>query len=171
MVVLRATRKLRTSLPLSPGPVVPSDTALGDWYVNRFVVDRRPLLILLSSRSLLAVLMPARDVRTLPTRLPQVVAARLQRLGVAAPLIRAEVAAMNAVTIATTEDRSVMGTMVDFAKTIPFHLDVGAWDDTTLPFVEARLAETPCHAGGRYTETIWPGDDSRSLLLERWPAA
>jgi len=28
-----------------------SDTALGDWYVNRLIVDRQPLLLLVSAAS------------------------------------------------------------------------------------------------------------------------
>jgi len=171
MVVLRPTRKLFRSLPPWPSPVAVSDTALGDWYVNRLVVDRRPLLILLSARSLLAVLTLARDVQALPERLPRLVADRLGRLGVAERLIRAEVGAMTPVSIAPTDDRSVMGTLVDFAKVIPDCLEVGGWDETTLPFVEARLAETPCHAARRFEEVIFPERDAPTLLAKRWHAA
>jgi hypothetical protein len=171
MVVLRPTRKLFRSLPPSPSAVAVSDTALGDWYVNRLVVDRRPLLILLSTKSLLAALTLARDVQALPERLPRLIADRLGRLGVAERLIRAEVAAMTPVSIAPTDDRSVMGTLVDFAKVIPDYLEVGAWDETTLPFVEARLAKTPCHAARRFEEVIFPEDDAPTLLEQRWHAA
>jgi len=52
---------------------------------------------LLSSRSLLAVLTPARAVRTLPNRLPALIAGRLQRLGVAPQVIDAEIRAMTPV--------------------------------------------------------------------------
>ena len=171
MVVLRPTRKLLHSLPLTPGPLPASDTALGDWYVNRLVVDHRPLLLLLSSQSLLAVITPARDVRALAIHLPGMIAARLKRLGVPERLVAAEISAMAPVVVAKTEDRSVLGTMVDFAKVIPFHLEVGGWDDTTLPFVELRLGETPCRLARRFNEVIFPGEDSLKRLLARWPAA
>jgi hypothetical protein len=55
MVVLRRTQKLATALPLTGTSVTQSDTALGDWYVNRLVVDRRPLLLLISARALLPI--------------------------------------------------------------------------------------------------------------------
>ena len=171
MVVLRATRKLLRYLPPSPQPAAASDTALGDWYVNRLVVDRRPLLILVSAKSLLALLMPARDVRTLPDRLADLVASRLRRLGVPERLVSAEMAAMSPVTIAPTLDRSVMGTLVDFAKVVPYHLEIGGWDDTTLPFLEGRLAETPCHAARRFNEVIFPEEDAPRLLAARWHTA
>ena len=147
-----------------------SDTALGDWYVNRLVIDRKPLLILLSSRSLLPILMPARDVRALPGRLPELVADRLKRLRIASRLIVAETAAMAPVNIARTADRSVLGIMVDFAKSIPYCLQNCGWNETTLPFVESRLAETPCYATRRFEEVIFPERRAPELLAARWHA-
>jgi hypothetical protein len=171
MVVLRRTQKLARSLPASRSTPLPSDTALGDWYVNRLSIDRRPLLLLVSSRGLLSVLIPARKVATLPERLPEVVDSRLRRLGIPQSVVQAEVAAMESVTVAATEDRSVVGIMVDFAKSIPYYLDAGAWDDSSLPFVEARLAETPCHASRRFEEVVFPKRKASELLCARWVPA
>jgi hypothetical protein len=171
MVVLRATKKLLSKLLTARGVAAASDTALGDWYVNRLVVDRQPLLLLVSSSSLLSILTPARDVRTLPERLPTLVATRLRGLGIARALIDAEIAAMDPVVVAGTEDRSVLGSMVDFAKAIPVYLPVGEWDLTTLQLVEARLAETPCRVSGRFEATIFPMRATPDLLAARWHAA
>jgi hypothetical protein len=168
MVILRATHKLRRALPLSRNVAGESTTALGDWYVNRMVVDRRALLILVSSKSLLSILTPARGAATLPSRLPELVGARLRRHGVAPELIEAEVTAMSPVVVAATVDRSVVGFMVDFAFTIPYHLNRGAWDETTLPFIEASLARTPCHSSRRLSEVIWPDRKARELLTAHW---
>ena len=170
MVVLRATQKVLRALPQSTRTVGASDTALCDWYVNRLVVDRQPLLILVSSCSLLSLLNPARDVRALPDRLSALVAARLYRLGIAQPLIDAEVAAMDTVAVAKTLDRSVVGTMVDFALMIPSYLRIDGWDETTLPLVEARLAATPCRASGRAEAVTFPEQAVPRLLAQRWPA-
>lgn len=170
MVVLRPTQKLQHLLPTSNMVEAVSDTALGDWYVNRFVVDRRPLLLLLSSRGLLPIVIPARDVRALPKYLPALVAGRLQRLEVAPGLIAAELAAMAPVQIAKTLDRSVLGVMVDFAKVIPFHLEIDGWDETTLPEIEFRLAQTPCYSSKRSDAVIWPEKDAPDLLAARWHA-
>jgi hypothetical protein len=52
MVVLRPTQKLQRALPVTAAKDVESDTALGDWYLNRLVVDRRPLLLLVSRKGL-----------------------------------------------------------------------------------------------------------------------
>ena len=168
MVILRPTGKLHRSITPAEEPVSPSTTALGDWYVGPLKVDYQPLLLLLSSASLLAIVTPARHVSTLADRLPELVAGRLHRLQVPGSLIEAETAAMTPVHVARTRDRSVLGTLVDFVKAIPYYLPVRGWDDTTLPFLEGRLAETPCRCGGRDDQVVWPGEDSMRLLWNRW---
>lgn len=168
MVVLRRTQKLAGALPASAPPLSTSDTALGDWYANRVIVDHRPLLLLVCARGLLPILLPARGVSNLPERLPDVVGARLRRLGVSAAVASAEVGSMRPVMVAPTIDRSVVGIMVDFAKSLPFYLERGVWDETTLALVEARLAETPCHAGRRFEDVVFPDRKAPELLLARW---
>src|SRR5436190_23694313 len=110
MVILRPTKKLRTLLPTA-AISASSDTALGDWYVNRIVVDRQPLLLLVSSTSLLPLLVPARDVRGLPDRLSDLVESALRRLGIEGEAIASERQAMVLVAVAPTIDRSVLGIM------------------------------------------------------------
>ena len=168
MVILRPTAKLHRALPVDEEPTQGSDTALGDWYAKPLKVDYQPLLLLLSSQSLLTIVAPARQLSSLSQRLPDLVATRLRRLGVAPALIAAEVTAMDPVRLAPTRDRSVLGTLVDFAKNIPFYLPIRGWDETTLPFLESRLAETPCRCSDHHTETIWPERDAVRLLESRW---
>jgi hypothetical protein len=171
MVILRPTRKLYGSLAMSPNIQTVSDTALGDWYVNRIVVGRRPLLLLLSSASLLPAVVPARDVQKLPARLASIIERRLRRLGVDQRVIDVEVAAMGSVVIEPTTDRSVLGIMVDLAKGIPYYLKPGRWTETTLDIVEQRLAETPCRAGQRSDRVIFPAQRASELLRSRWLAS
>jgi hypothetical protein len=169
MVTLRPTRKLRSLLPASPVSAR-SDTALGDWYVNRIVVDRQPLLLLVSSTSLLPLLVPARDVRGLPDRLSALIEARLRRFGMEAEVIASERQAMVPVAVAPTVDRSVLGIMVDFAKAVPYYLEAGGWTSETLAGVEARLAETPCHAALSSDRVIFPDRKAPELLRAKWLA-
>lgn len=168
MIVLRRTGKLARDLSVLTDDGAAPDTALGDWYVNRFVVDRRPLLLLASERSLLPLIVPARDVKTLPERLPELVARRLRRMRIAESLIASEVRAMSPVRVGKTTNRSVVGILVDFAFNAPYFLERGAWDETTLPFVEAKLAVTPCYAGRPDNETVFPDQATRALLAARW---
>lgn len=168
MVVLRATKKVLKALPESASETDSSDTALGDWYVNRLVVDRQPLLLLVSAESRLAILTPAREVKNLPKRIGEMVATRLRRLGVDERLIRAELAVMDTAHVGRTLDRSITGQMVDFAKAIPYYLPMGGWDDSSLRLAEDRLAETPCLAARSFGEAILPDRAARHLLQERW---
>lgn len=168
MVVIRATKQVLKALPESASEPHASDTALGDWYVNRFVVDRQPLLLLVSSASRLAMLTPARDVKHLPKRIDTMVAARLRRLGVDEQLIRAELAVMDTVCVGRTTDRSLTGQLVDFAKAVPYYLPVDGWDELSLRLAEDRLAETPCRAGRSFGEAIIPDRAALRLLQEKW---
>ena len=169
MVVIRPTRKLHSAIPPTVGRG-PSDTALGDWYVNRLVVDRRPLLLLVSSTSLLPILVPARDVRGLPGRLAALVASRVRRMGTGSHIIDHELQAMAEVVVGPTVDRSVVGIMVDFAKGIPSYLEPGQWDEDTLPMVEDRLAETPCYAGRSFEQVVFPDKAAPERLTAMWLA-
>jgi len=162
-----ATRKLRALIPVET-VTTPSDAALGDWYVNRIVVDRRPLLLLVSSASLLSMLLPARDVRGLPQRLASLVASRLRRCDIDDAVVAAEEQAMRDVVIAPTVDRSVLGTMVDFATAVPCYLDPGQWTDETLASVEDRLAGTPCHASLSRDRVVFPEQKAPELLRAKW---
>ena len=145
------------------------DNALGDWFVNRLVVDRQPLLVLVSGLSLLPILEPAREVRSLPERLPSIVERRLERLGVHSDLIAPEIEAMGDVLVAPTNSRSVVGTMVDFAKAIPYYLPTDVrWGEPELLVAEAKLEGTPCRCSSR--NTVFPDLAARDLLAARWIA-
>jgi hypothetical protein len=168
MVILRPTRRLERLLPFAKVGQAVSDTALGDWYVNRVVVKRRPLLILVSSASLLPVLVPARNVRELPARLGGIVEARLARFGVPADTIAAEKAAMAAVVIEPTLDRSIVGVMVEFARALPYHPAVGRLDDASLSSIEDWLAEMPCHAARGDTGGVFPDTKAQEVLRQKW---
>lgn len=168
MVVLRATHKVMKLLPRTEADGDISDTALGDWYVNRIVVDRQPLLLFVSAKSRLAMLGPAREVKLLPIRFSDMVADFLGRFGMDQDLINAETAAMNTVRVGRTQDRSVLGQMVDFAKVIPYYLPIGDWNTLSLRQVEERLSEIPCRAGHAIHEVIFPKTTAMRLLREKW---
>ena len=171
MVILRATKKVLRYLPPPVESLGESGTALGDWYVNRVGVGRQPMLLLVSANSLLPLLTPARDVRGLPDRLVELVAARLLRLGVDERLIKAEKSAMGEVVVGRTASRSVLGIMNDFARLIPFYLDPRYGDVVSLKSVEARLADTPCRVTSRVGKALWPDREARELLERKWTRA
>lgn len=168
MVILRATKKVLRFLPASVEGEAQSDTALGDWYVNRIVIDRQPLLILVSSKSRLAIIDRARELRKLPDRFPGLVWDRLRRLDVNLEWLGLEMQAMFEVGVAPTRDRSVVGQLVDFAKALPYYLPQHDWEDASLRVAEDKLAETPCRCGRSGSDVIWPDRDTHTLLERRW---
>lgn len=168
MVILRPTQKLHRALPVTKAALPESETALGDWYVNRLVVDRRPLLLLVSSKGLFPLLVPARDVSSLPHRLPQLLAASLRRVGVPEDHIVAECAAMSPVVLAPTRDRSLLGVLNDSIERIPFHLERERWTDDALPIVEYHLASTPWFAKNQVEKVTFPLKVVPELLAARW---
>jgi hypothetical protein len=170
MVILRPTLKLRKLLPVTDAATLESDTALGDWYVDRLVVDKRPLLLLVSSKGLWPLLTTARDVRSLPQRLPQQLADSLRRTSIPEPLIAAECNAMSPVVVAPTRDRSILGVMNDSIYRLPYHLERGRWNEDTLPLVEYQLARTPWFAKGQAAKVTHPLEAVPELLEARWTA-
>jgi hypothetical protein len=116
------------------------------------------------------MLLPARNVRSLPDLLAGFVERRLRSCGVDRRAIGAEIGAMVPVAIGPTVDRSVLGIMVDFAKSVPYHLEPGHWNEGDLQSVEQRLAETPCHAGRPSDQVIFPDKKTPELLHVKWLA-
>jgi len=128
---LHATAKLVERLDAAPKDRPPvSTTRPGDWYVNLLDAAPSQLILCVSERTLLPVILPARDAASISVRLALALAEVLREIGVCAESRAAELAQMNnEVTLAKTANRRVLGAMNDFA----YLLDVSL-----------RLAERPC---------------------------
>ena len=70
--------------------------------------------------------------------------------------------------MANTKDRSVLGFMNDFGKNLPYYFDARYSIEATLESVEARLADTPCHASGRLSKSFYPAQKAVELLWSKW---
>ena len=164
MVVLRATRQVQKLLDVAVDEAAVSHGVLGDWYVKRFVVDRHPLLMMMSEVSLFPIITPARDVRSLPERVGSIVFDRLMRIGLDEILVQREVATMTSVAVGGTKNRSVLGSLVEFCKLTALTLPINGWDEGSLPEVEEFLQSTPCRCGRPGDQVIFPADRTRQLL-------
>lgn len=158
MFVLRCTQKLlkRVGAP-NAGDAV-STTRLGDWFANLVVVDRRPYVLLVSERSRLPVVFPARRVKQLGAHLPDILEEVLATLGLPASAIRREVEEMRDYAVAPTNSRSVLGTLNEFAFMLQDRLHEEP--DADLVAVAAWLSETPITALGDF----FPDLQTRALL-------
>jgi hypothetical protein len=142
MITLRCTRNLAKRVTLTPGADSQQPTnRLGDWYANLLNVGHRRLIHCVSEKSLLSVVLPAKDVRQFPSRLPEAVGSLLARLGVPANVIEAEVTAMLPISIGLTCNRSVVGSMVELGRQAEFFL---AHDRPPVADLELALAAVPC---------------------------
>ena len=143
MYALRCTERLRkrVAVPFAAEPIPSSTTILGDWFVGLQSFGRRQLVLAISARTLLPVLLPARNVRDLPTTLPDAVARVLLRLGVPDAAVASECAEMTEAVVSKTNDRRILGSMNDFARMLDGWLRPGRDD---LVDAALDLARAPC---------------------------
>lgn len=142
MFVLRCTQKLLGRLQAAPDLTAPpSDTVLGAWYANLVRAGRVQVVLAVSERSLLPVVVPARDARTLVQRIVAAVDPMLQAVGVPAAEATAECCAMQTWALGKTENRRVIGSLNDLAYQLEGALPY--WPERTLLDHALWLAGTP----------------------------
>jgi hypothetical protein len=141
MVTIRCTNKLLARIGAPATETAPATTLLGDWHAKPVAIGHQRLVLLISEHSRLPVLMRARDVKHLALNFPDALAAVLWGLGVEAAAINREVAATREAVIAKTDNRSLLGTLNDFA----FMLQRQLPDRPDLDLVQAalELSHTP----------------------------
>lgn len=141
MITIRVTAKVAKRLkePLA-AKFQPSSGSFGDWYANLLVIQRQHVLLVVSEKTLLPLLIPAKDLASFPKRLPHALGEMLRRLGVSGSKIEPELAQMTSWSFAKTASRQVLGSMTDFANMLEAFMDDGA------PLVKQalRLARSPC---------------------------
>jgi hypothetical protein len=142
MVTLRCTRSLLKRLHAVPATdAQPSTVGLGDWYGVDFQVGRRRFALFVDGHARLPIVLTAQELKHLPAVLAERLALVLAACGVEAQAAAAECARMSEVTFATTNSRSVLGTMNDFVFGARHSLEL----DPQLSLVDLSLdlSETP----------------------------
>ncbi len=141
MYTLRCTARLQKRVgPITEVLREAPTTVLGDWYGTLVHAPGMQLVLLTSERTLLPVIVPAREARTLQARFPPALAEVLAGLRVSPPLIDREVHGMSESRTGKTASRQVLGTMNDFQRMLPYHLA----RDRSLIELSLKLAEAPC---------------------------
>jgi hypothetical protein len=137
----------------------PATTRLGDWYGNLIYHGSHQMILCTSDKSLLTVVLPARDAkRSLVAALPASLGPLLRAIGVPAVRIQRELDAMRESAMGKPLSRSVLGSMNDLPYGLLYRLD----DDPGTPFEEVALdlAETLCSPLGYDS----PRETARRLL-------
>jgi hypothetical protein len=162
-VVCRCTKAVLVKLPYEKNAQLNSATnILGDWYINRLNIGPNRLLLCTAEKSLLAVVLPAKDLPNFPIRLQHGLRELLRRLEIPEAAVQREISEMEAYEFAPTNNRRVLGSMNDLAVQINFQFP----HSKTLTDCALQVAETPCSPIG------WanPGEKTRQLfgIPGRW---
>lgn len=159
MFTLRCTARLATRLRVKLESTSPEPTTrLGDWYANLVHVGRQQFVLAISDRTLLPVVVLASPGTSLVPRLRAAIVELLGALGIPGAAIETEHAAMTESRFGRTNNRQVLGVLVDFAKTLPYYLESA----TSLSSVSLQLSDTPCSP--LYKTSTFP-DRATSLLF------
>ena len=143
MYAVRCTKKLlargaSTALTREVSPT----TVLGDWYANIVFAKPVHVVVCISERTLLTVLVTAKDIKSLPARLAKATSEVLQAIGVPQADIDAEALEMKEGYLAKTSDRRVLGSLNDFV--FHFQHGVGSYPEQSLHERALRMARMPC---------------------------
>lgn len=143
MVTLRCTQKLLRRVTDQPSDSPPRPTTLlGDWYANLLFSKPQQFVVCVSERTLLPVIVPAKDIHILGARLALAVRDVLQALGIASRLAERERAEMQQFYFGRTENKRVLGSLNEFMFELSFVMH-GRPDETLLER-SLFLAEAPC---------------------------
>lgn len=145
MFAVRCTRKLLDrGAPKSLPVAMPPTTVLGDWYANIVFTRPEQMVVCISERTLLPVVVTAKDIKRLPERLAEATGRVLASIGVPSEDIEAELAEMSVGYLAATANRRVLGSLHDFI----FHFEHGTGSQVELGVHERtlRMARMPCAA-------------------------
>lgn len=140
MMTLRCTQKVLNWCKWSPQESdLPATTTLGDWYANLLFTKHHRLLLCTSETSLLSVLIPLKDLKDIGVALAEAVRRNLERHGVPANLVSAEISQMAPILIGKTKSRVVLGVMNDLMIGSKIYLGIRRQDLVTT---ENKLCET-----------------------------
>ncbi len=166
MVVLRCTSRLLSHLK-SPPIASPSKstTRLGDWYAHLLILRPARLIICVSERTLLPVIIPAKEIGKFPERLNAAVGDALRQMGIANDLVSAELEQMKSSVFSKTTSRRVLGSLNDFVRMLE------AFDRIEMPLSEIskQLSLAPCSPLGmespdRATPLLFKGQPTLRVI-------
>ena len=166
MLSLCCTKVVRERLRLPaqlPAPVQPS-TRLGNWYVHLARFGRQQIVLATSERSLLTVLLPARQLReNIEFNFQAAVTELLTALRVPQHTVSREVAAMHPLSFAAASNRRVIGSINEFVWQLENYMR-----RTSDPLsLSLELSDTPMSAIGSKSNLGFPYLMARDLLEKR----
>lgn len=139
MLIVRGTKKLRDRMKLTPVAALEdeSTTSLGDWFATA-LFWKPQVALLVNTRTMIPVFTPLAPAGKLLDRVPEAIADVLREHGLPDEVVDAEIAEMDTVRLAPTNDRRLLGVMNEFV----FQAE-GVWgtNDPDLLAMSVRLAD------------------------------
>jgi hypothetical protein len=119
-----------------------STTLLGDWYANILYTRQGHYILCVSEKSLLPIILSAKDLDTLMPRFLKQLSDVLISIGIPNPSVTKEIGQMSNLEIGRTKSKVVLGSMNDFVYNFKYMLP----ERMSYTFTEwsLNLAETPC---------------------------
>ena len=115
---------------------------MGDWYANILFSKPQHVVLCISERTLLPIVLPAKQPAELPQRLCASLETMLQVLDVPPGLIARELEQMHQHHVAPTASKSALGSLNDFM----YHLSLSLKEHADRSLLEhaLHLSEIPC---------------------------
>ncbi len=141
--LIRPTRSLAKKMGVSPGTPAPGAPAPGvpllhEWYCNDFRFGRTDLALFLNPETCISLVLKAAPYKDLVERFLDEVPGYLVELGVSGFAGSPE----SEVQFAKTEDKSVIGIMVQFIKELDVEDQIGRLSPVQLTEMRNRMAST-----------------------------
>ena len=140
---LRCTKKLLKRIGVEPNAEVSApSTVLGDWYANILFSKPQHVVLCISERTLLPLVLPAKQPSGLPQRLRLALEEMLQVLGIPPGLVARELEEMQHQCFAPTLSKSALGSLND----LMYHLSWSLKERAGWSLLEhaLHLSEIPC---------------------------
>jgi hypothetical protein len=161
---VHGTKKFLDRVPDNPIPasdLQPTTTILAGWYAT-VLFWKQHVALFVNEPTRLPLLVPLAPGRTVTTRLTQTAGAVFAALRLPEAFIASEVTAMTHHQMTKTANRSVLGTMNDFAYLADAHRTPK--QDPDLLDLSLNLAKTPC--GPLYGSHISPDRELLALVAD-----
>ena len=143
MMTLNCTQKLAKRLPF---PMVDnpqsSTNKLDAWCANSFNIGRFPLIILTNERTLLSVVIPFKEIRSIHSRFLASLEVLFHSIALSSTQIHDELEEMKVVQITENTNRRTLGSMNDFVFHVQTALDRNR--NATLEQISFDLSGIPC---------------------------
>lgn len=120
-----------------------STSRLGDLYAHSCIIHRQHVVLAVSERTLLPVVLPATPSSSIVPRLLDATCAMLRAIHVAESAVALERTEMAEVSVARTQNRSVLGSVNDLVRFLDAYLDGRSHHDAAM-----HLAEVPFRSLG-----------------------